>query len=111
MTTARARRTDPPTSHEAAARVTASAAAATQAGLVLALLRHYPGKTSAELAVMSRVDPTTLIILDRSEVARRLPELTEDCLAEKGEIRVCGVSGKRAVTWWPVEPLTQARLL
>ena len=102
MTTARARRSDPPTSHEAAYRVESSGVAARQAKQILEHLRHHPGLTSAELAEASDY-------YDRYQTARRLPELQFAGLVDKGEIRVCGVSGKRAVTWWPTE--AQERML
>ena len=100
MTTASARRTDPPSSHEAAQRVEASGAAATQRERVLALVRAYPGCTSAELAGDG---------LDRYQLARRLPELEAGGFVRKGPLATCRVMGTRAVSWWPCE--AQERML
>ena len=84
---------DPITSHLAASQLTQSGARGKQKQRVLEALRSYPGRTSAELALAAA--------LDRYLVARRLPDLRSDGLAQQGAIRQCGVTGKQAVTWRP----------
>lgn len=90
-----ARGSDPSTSHQAAAAVTACGSRAEQQHAVFAMLRRRPGLTSAELADAERVD--------RYMPARRLPELREadPPLVKNGEQRVCRVTKRRALTWWP----------
>lgn len=92
---ARARATDPETSHEAAAAIRAEADR--QRDEVLAMLQARPGLTSYELAVAFGVD--------RYVTARRLSELATLKLAKQGEHkRRCTASPKivNAMTWWPV---------
>lgn len=69
-----ARRSDPPTSQEAAERYTRTRRASDKAR-VLAALREHSGVTSWELAERSG--------LDRYLCARRLPDLERDGTAEK----------------------------
>ena len=100
-----ARQTDPVTSHEAAAEVTASGLRDTQAAAILAAVRAHPGQTSRELAtVFPAADQ-----IDRYVTGRRLPELEQLGLVvargrhRRDEARICRVSRRLAVTWWPVE--------
>ncbi len=88
-----ARGSDPSTSHEAAEDITSSGVRASQQRTVLALVRAYPGRTSAEMAARSRD-------IDRWTAARRLPELRAEQLVRNGEPKQCGVTGKRALTWF-----------
>lgn len=90
---ARAALADPVTSHEAASRVTRSGAARANAAAVLALVRSHPGLTSRELSELPGG-------LDRHETARRCSDLERAGAVRKGPIRVCGVGGTRAVTWY-----------
>lgn len=90
-----ARATDPATSHEAAARVTASGARGKQHRMVLDMLKSWPGHTSQEMA-------QHFGLLDRYQIARRLPELESAGLAEKMPARDCAVSGSSAHPWRPV---------
>ena len=92
MSEARARRTDPSTSHEAAARAERHGAK-TQRATILTALRGRPGLTSAEYAVETGID--------RHNAARRLSELKHDGVAKQCEKRICGVKGTKAVTWYP----------
>jgi len=85
---------DPSTSKDAEQRVTRSGARATQAEQVLALVKRYPGRTSAELAAFSGT-------LDRWQVARRLPDLERNQLAHRGEPKRCQVTKTGGVTWLP----------
>lgn len=91
-----ARRHDPSTSHEAAEHVTKNGSRARQQNAVMSLVRAMPGRTSAELA------DHPAIPVDRWTAARRLPELRAAGLVRNGEKRVCGVTGLKALTWWPV---------
>ena len=87
----RARRTDPATSHEAAAAIAESGELGRQQRLVLEGVRRWPGLTSLELA--------TKLGLDRHQVARRLPELLSRGFARQGEPR--RVAARSGLSWWP----------
>lgn len=100
--TTHARTTDDVTSHEAAARMVASGLLNKQCREVLAALRKYPGRTSAELARDSG--------LERYKVARRLPDLRDQGFARKGGSRKCTHGQYRAVTWWPICEDKQGKL-
>lgn len=89
---ARARKTDPETSHEAANRVEASGGAGAHRALILDFLRDLGGAwTSAEIA--------RYVDLDRHQVARRLPELREKGLVVNDRQRTCSVNKTKAVEW------------
>lgn len=101
--TPRARRTDPATSHQAADRIKDSGALGAQQHAVLALVRAYPGCTSAEIAMhyaISRGDGPGAWREDRPMTARRLPELSP-VHVRKGEPRECTLTGSQCLTWWP----------
>jgi len=83
--------TDPVSSHIAARQITQDGSRGRMKAKVLEALKTYPGRTSAELAVAA--------VMDRYTVARRLPDLMHDGLAEQGEMRKCLVTGRWAVTW------------
>lgn len=89
-----ARRTDPASSHAAAAEVTRSGRLAAQKAQVLAAVRQWPGRTSLELA--------SRMAADRYVIARRLPDLEKDGLVRKGGIRQCSAGSRPAVEWWPI---------
>lgn len=91
---ATARISDPITSHLAAADHTASGKRGKHIGIVIDAVRRYPGKTSAELVLLCG--------LERHEVARRTSDAARCGAVRKGEIRRCNISGRSAVTWWPV---------
>lgn len=88
-----ARKTDPTSSHLAAAEITASGARAHQQAQTIAAVRTYPGRTSQELAELTQIDRYTL--------ARRLPECVTAGAVRKGEQRACAVTGRLALMWWP----------
>ena len=88
-----ARRSDPPTSHEAAHNAHYSGLIGRQCVSVYLSLFNHRGATSAELANHMNVD--------RALPARRLPELAHSGLIDKGASRLCNVKGTRAITWWP----------
>lgn len=88
---ARARRTDPSTSHEAAQAALSSGLIGQQAQAVLHAVQRWPGLTSLELGARMEID--------RWAVARRLPELEAAHRVRRGEARQ--VNGRRHLTWWP----------
>jgi hypothetical protein len=88
---ARARRSDPITSHEAAAQMAASGAIGRQAQEVFDAVLRWPGLTSLELGARLEID--------RWAVARRLPELEAAGRVRRGELRQVGA--RRHLTWWP----------
>lgn len=91
----RARRTDPRSSHEAAALIERTGVAGRQAQAVLAAMRAHPLSTSMELARAAGID--------RYAVARRAPELAAQGLAIRidptDDTLPCAVSGKRVCRW------------
>lgn len=93
----RAANTDPSTSHIAAARIKQSGALGEQQQRVLALVKKFPGLTSAELAV--HIDAVKWRD-HRPMIARRLPELAGVHI-QRGEARECRVTKAKCVTWWP----------
>ena len=98
-----ARSTDPSSSHEAAAFVTAVGARAAQQRLAAQAVAAYPGCTALELSAKSGIC--------RYVLNRRLPECETHGAVVRGHIRRCNASksGRSAVTWWPpghVEQLT-----
>jgi hypothetical protein len=90
-----ARRSDPETSHAAAAEMLHSGKLTAQQGRVLALVAKHPGCTSLELAAISDGK------LDRYQIARRLPELKRGHVVRMGSTRKCNIGDRPAVTWWP----------
>ena len=93
MMQARARRTDPETSHEAAASVEAGGQAKSQRRLCMAAVVSSAGQTAAEIA--RRME------LERHVPSRRLPELRDAGLVHNGEPRICRVMRRRSMTWLP----------
>jgi hypothetical protein len=61
-------------------------------------VRRHPGRTSHELARITR--------LDRHMLAKRLPLAARPPyqLVRQGEPRHCAVTGRKAVTWHPTVP-------
>lgn len=96
----RARRTDPATSHAAAAHVKKSGALNRQQTEILALVREHPGSTAIELAKHARPDDWRAY---RFSVSRRLPELATGGYVRRGRPRVCRVAGTAQTTWHPVK--------
>lgn len=89
-----ARATDPITSHLAAEDVTRSGKRVQQQHQAAAAVRAKPGMTSFELAIACG--------LDRHMLGRRLPECAKGGAVTKGDLRECGITGHKALTWWPV---------
>jgi hypothetical protein len=92
---ARARNTDPRTSHEAAREAETSGRAATHRAICLEEARKNPGCTAAEIAAATG--------LERHVPSRRLPELRDAGFVENREVRVCRVTGRNSMTWYAVE--------
>lgn len=91
---AAARKSDPATSHLAAASVEASGHAETHRQLCLRVVSAQAGLTSAEIAVKAG--------LDRHEAARRLADLERGGEVRKGTVKLCSVCGSKCVTWWRI---------
>ena len=90
---ARARASDPDTSHLAADAVEASGAAKKQRATCLDVVRLVPGLTAAEIALRCG--------LERHVPSRRLPELRAAGRVKNGIERTCRVTGTRCLTWIP----------
>ncbi|MCC7408378.1 MAG: hypothetical protein IT442_09910 [Phycisphaeraceae bacterium] len=91
---ARARKTDPITSHQAAEEVEASGRAASQRQACLLEVWKKPGQTAAEIAVATG--------LERHMPSRRLPELRKAGQVVNGPERICTVTGNPSMTWLPL---------
>lgn len=74
-----------------------------QQSLAVIAVKACPGHTSLEIARMKNQC--------RFMLARRLPECEEQGLVYRGPSRKCDVSGRRAATWYPVEPGQQLVLV
>ncbi len=96
-----ARKTDPDTSHEAAERVTKSGVRSAQARQVFHLVcaAHRRGMTDATSRELSELPEAEEVGLDRWKIARRLPELEERKLVQRGQKRACRAGEGRAVPW------------
>ena len=92
---ARARNTDPFTSHEAARETEASGRASAQRRICLDEVLKNPGKTAAEIAEATGQE--------RHAPSRRLPELREAGLVKNGTARTCSVTGRMSITWFPAQ--------
>ena len=89
---ARARNTDPDTSHIAARKITRKGLQGQQAD-VLCLLKLHPHCTAAELAEAPGSKA------DCYQFNRRLPELVKAGLARRGNARKCRIRGSLCTTW------------
>jgi hypothetical protein len=106
---ARARRSDPATSHLAASEVNVTGHARHQRTQAYAIVREHEGLTSRELAARMASDP--LIVFHKYDLLhRRLPELRESGWLKNGKIRECRVSTRKAQTWWLVIPRPDRQL-
>lgn len=81
-------RSDPDTSRAAAQRVVKTGIASRQRRSVLAAVERWPGRTTAELAVLMQCD--------RSVPARRMSELERAGLVERTDKRRCTVKSSMA---------------
>lgn len=96
------RASDPATSHMAEQHINSTGARAFNQHLAHAAVKAHPGHTSLELSQLARCC--------RFGLAKRLPECETAGLVRKGATKQCDVSGRRAVTWWPIEPGDQFEL-
>jgi hypothetical protein len=87
------RRSDPETSKQAAAKV--SAKLTTEREYALACVIGNPGWTSAELEAHYRPHP-------EGRIRKRLAELERMGLVWRGVNRPCRQNGNSAAVWWPV---------
>lgn len=94
LLTARARKSDPITSHLAAEQIEESGDAESHRRILLAAVRQWPGKTCGELA--------HLVLMRREPCGKRLPELRRAGLVRNGPERICSEQGTRQMTWEPV---------
>ena len=90
---ARARRTDPLSSHLAAAEVEDTGTASDQRAIVLQAVKDGPGRTAGELA--SRLP------IDSVQTTRRLSDLCDAGKIRRGNTRECTIKGRQMLTWWP----------
>ena len=93
-----ARSGDPMSSHLAAEMIEESGQRARQKTLVLLALQDFVrfyghGATSAELAAFRH--------WSRYMPARRLPDLADDGLVQRGPQRICSIKRTVAIEWWP----------
>lgn len=88
---ARARRTDPSTSHQAAFDVESTGSAESQRARCLEIVRKNPGLTAPEIAELAHVD--------RYVASRRLPDLRELGHVRNGPVRRCRIKGTSMLTW------------
>ena len=88
------RTTDPGSSAAAEAEITDSGHRRTQAEIVLDAVRRYPGRTAHELV-------KHIETLDNVQITRRLNDLVHQGDVKRGSVRGCGVTHRRAVSWWP----------
>ena len=89
---ARARRTDPATSHDAARLIEGNGKAAENRRILLQKIRHLGGEwTAGELAFFCD--------MDRHEASRRLPELRPWFIVNGERPRRCTILATMAMTW------------
>jgi hypothetical protein len=89
-----ARKSDPITSKLAAVEIIRSGTRAHQQAQTIAAVKAFPGRTSAEIADAAS--------FDRYALARRAGECEALGSIRRGEIKTCSISGRKALTWWPV---------
>lgn len=88
-----ARRKDPISSHLAAKEITENGARTQQQAQTTAAVRAYPGRTSQELADLTK--------LDRYMLGRRLSECVTAGTVRRGEMKLCSITKKQATAWLP----------
>lgn len=90
---ARARKTDPLSSHLAAREMEGSGSATDQRLACFMEVMRTPGQTAAEIA--------DSIGMERHAPSRRLPELREGGLVDNGKSRICRKTKHLSLTWFP----------
>lgn len=100
MGQARARRTDPPSSHAAIRDLFESGAQGEQQLAAIALVRENPGRSYLRLheihAKASELPGGKLVFKDPAALMRRLGEV-----AVKGTPAYCEIANRKVSTWWP----------
>lgn len=100
MRPARARRTDPPSSHGAIRDLFESGAQGEQQLAALHLVRRYPGRSYLRLHEIHALDADRaggkLVFKDPPALMRRLGEI-----AVKGTPDYCSIANRKISTWWP----------
>lgn len=106
------RASDPETSRVAERQHRATGKLGRHAEIVMDLLRKRPGSTYAELFAFASAD-VQKELGDNKEVARRLPDLVRDGLAEtrigpdgREAARTCSIKGSRMRVWYPTEQIS-----
>lgn len=94
-----ARRDDPDTSKEAAHEIMPSIARLHE--WAADCVKRSPGLTQRELGRKYCAD-------DLRRIGRRLAECERIGLVRRGDSRPCSISNKKADTWWPPLPKTEA---
>ena len=89
------RKTDPASSKAAEAEINRTGSRRAQQEIILEYVRQSPGDTSLEMS--------DKLCLDRYQIARRLADLKNAGFVYQADIRKCSVSGRDAVTWYPVK--------
>lgn len=103
-TRARARNSDPSSSHLAAGDMNATGRAKRQRAQAYNVVHEHDGLTSRELARFMASDQVG-VMKKHDLLHRRLPELREEGWIKNGKhLRMCAVSKRRAMTWWLVVP-------
>jgi hypothetical protein len=90
-----ARRSDPASSHLAAAEVELSGTVNRHEAIILAGVKQQPGSTADELALVTG--------LDRVAIGKRLREMVRKGMLSEGPMRACRVKGRMMLTWHPVQ--------
>ena len=88
-------RNDPATSQEAENAINASGSRASHCDQIYSVVEAEPGLTAGQIGVMSGYGMHI--------TSRRLADLKNRGRVRQGQTRVFEGSGRRQVTWWPVE--------
>ena len=88
-------RDDPETSQEAEDSINASGSRASHCDQIYSVVEAEPGLTAGQIGVMSGYGMHI--------TSRRLADLKNRGRVRQGQTRVFEGSGRRQVTWWPVE--------
>ena len=89
------RTTDPDTSHQAEAEITATGTRQAQADYCYSFVEKHPGMTYRELAKLSGCE-------DRNMFSRRLNDLRSKHRVTVGDSRRCKIGKRMMQTWYPV---------
>ena len=92
-------RNDPETSQEAENAINASGSRSSQCDHIFVVVKDNPGLTAGAIGVLTE----DMIELVGAAVWKRLSDLKTQGRVRQGQTRVFEGSGRRQVTWWPVE--------